>query len=95
MNNTNNFHALTDISKGKNMIWFATYAGAFGYDGSNFTIINDAILGLKDYYELLHIRSKLEDSKGRLWIGNNGISVLIREDDTVINYSKKNNLGLI
>lgn len=36
--------------------------------------------------------SILEDSKGRLWIGNNGIGVLLKDNGTTINFSEKNNL---
>ena len=40
VNPYNNLFAVTVISSGKNnMIWFATYAGVFGYNGSDFTII--------------------------------------------------------
>ena len=74
------------------MIWFGTYASVFGYNGIDFTIINDETLGLNKDIELLHIRSILEDSKGRLWIGNNGIGVLLKEGDSIINFSEKNNL---
>jgi len=93
LNTSDNLFAVTDISKGKNnMIWFATYAGVFGYNGINFTIINDETLGFDRKIEPLHIRSIFEDSKGRLWMGNNGIGVLLKEGDSIINFSKKNNL---
>ncbi len=88
-----NVYAVTDISKGKNnMIWFGTYAGVFGYNGSNFSIINDETLGYDRKIETLHIRSILEDSKGRLWIGNNGIGVLYKEGNSITNFSNKHHL---
>ena len=91
--NPNNLYAVTGISKGKNdMLWIGTYAGVIGYNGSDFTIINDETLGLDIHTEPLHIRSILEDSKGRLWIGNNGIGVLLNEGGRTINFSEKNNL---
>lgn len=91
--NPNNLYGVTSISKGKNnMIWFGTYAGIFGYNGKEFKIINDETLGLNIEVEPLHIRSIFEDSKGRLWIGNNGIGVLLKEGDSIINFSEKNNL---
>jgi ligand-binding sensor domain-containing protein len=93
LNTSDNLFAVTDISKGKdNMIWFATYAGVFGYNGSNFTIINDETLGFDRNIEPLHIRSIFEDSKGRLWMGNNGIGVLLKEGDSITNFSKKHHL---
>ena len=93
LNPSDNLFAVTDISKGKNnMIWFSTFAGVFGYNGSDFTIINDETLGFDRKIEPLHIRSIFEDSKGRLWIGNNGIGVLLKDGDSIINFSNKNNL---
>ena len=93
LNHNDNVFAVTDISKGKNnMMWFATYAGVFGYNGKAFTIINDETLGFDRKIAPLHIRSIFEDSKGRLWIGNNGIGVLLKEGDSIINFSNKNNL---
>jgi len=91
--NPYNVYSVTSLSKGKNnILWIGTYAGVFGYNGSDFTIINDETLGLDITTEPLHIRSLLEDSKGRLWIGNNGIGVLLKEGGTIINFSEKNNL---
>ena len=40
----------------------------------------------------MHIRSVLADSKGRIWIGNNGIGVLLMEGSAITNFSEKNNL---
>lgn len=40
----------------------------------------------------MHVRSILEDSKGRLWIGNNGIGVQLKEKDSIIHFSEKYNL---
>lgn len=74
-------YAVTSISKGtNNMIWFSTYAGVFGYNGKEFTTINDETLRLTENAEKMHVRSILEDSQGRLWIGNNGIGVILRAD---------------
>ncbi len=93
LNPYDNLFAVTDISKGKdNMIWFSTYAGVFGYNGSDFTIITDETLGFDRKIEPLHIRSIYADSKGRLWIGNNGIGVLLKEGDSIVNFSKKHHL---
>lgn len=93
LNLNNNLFSVTGICKGKNnIIWFGTFAGVFGYNGFEFSIINDETLGYDRKINSLHIRSILEDSKGRLWLGNNGIGVLLKEGDSIINFSKKNNL---
>jgi len=91
--NPNNLYAVTGISAGQhNMLWIATYAGVIGYDGETFTVINDETLNLDKEKGVLHVRSILEDSKGRLWIGNNGIGVLLREGNTTINFSEQHQL---
>lgn len=89
---TNNAYGVTDISKDINgKVWIATYAALFNYDGKKVNIFDHKNLKLK-VNEFLHIRSVLADSKGRIWIGNNGIGVLLKEGDTIINFSEKNNL---
>jgi ligand-binding sensor domain-containing protein len=90
--NPNNSYGVTGISKDKDgKVWIATYAALFNYDGKMVNIFDHKNLKLKDN-ELLHIRSVLADSKGRIWIGNNGIGVLLMEGNSIINFSEKNNL---
>ena len=85
-----NLYAITGISTGKNnMQWFGTYVGVFGYNGSELTTINDETLGFTKESEKIHVRSILEDSQGRLWIGNNGIGVLLKSGNSIINFSKE------
>jgi len=83
----------TPTAKGKNgRLWFGTYGAAIGYDGASFSIINNESLGLKEETGYLHIRSIFEDSNGNLWIGNNGIGVLLYDGDTTINFSELHGL---
>lgn len=91
--NPQNVYSVTGISEGQNnRVWLATYAGVFGYNGRDFIIINDETPELEKELAPLHIRSILEDSKGRLWIGNNGTGVLLKEGDSLINFSRKQHL---
>ena len=77
---------VTGICEGKNnMLWMANYGGVIGYDGQSFKFINK-----RDF--AYHVRSILEDSKGRLWIGNNGIGVLLYDGNTTINFTEKKGL---
>jgi ligand-binding sensor domain-containing protein len=90
--NPDNTYGVTDILKDKDgKVWIATYAALFNYDGKMVNVFDRETLKLKNN-ELLHIRSVLADSKGRIWVGNNGIGVLLKEGDTIINFSEKNNL---
>lgn len=84
-----NTYSLTGVSKGKTSVWFATYAGVWGYDGESFSVINDESLGYTNPEKIVHVRSILEDSRGRLWIGNNGIGVLLKSNDKVIHFSQQ------
>ena len=87
LHSNDNLFAVTDISKGQDRIWFATYAGVFGYNGREFSLILDETVGFDRKKGPLHIRSILEDSKGRLWIGNNGMGVLLKEGDAIRHFS--------
>ena len=85
-------YGVTGISKDKKgTIWIATYAALFSYDYKMVNIFDAEKLNLKDN-EQLHIRSVLADSKGRIWIGNNGLGVLLMESNSITNFSEKNNL---
>lgn len=87
-------YAVTAMAEGQqNRLWFATYGAVFGFDGQDFTIINDATLGYHGSEQRLHVRSIFEDSKGRLWIGNNGLGVWLKEGDAYTDFSQK--FGLV
>ncbi len=79
------------------MPWFGTYAAVIGYDGESFTIIDNESLGLVPSKTSdaggVHIRCVFEDSKGNLWIGNNGIGVILHDGDTAINFTEEHGLG--
>lgn len=88
-------YLVTDISRGRNgMIWFGTYPAVFGYDGRNFTILDDRTLGLAAEEEPFHVRSVFEDSRGVLWIGNNGLGVLRYDGRSLSNFTKQHGLSL-
>lgn len=87
-------HATTGITKGKHgAIWVATYAGVFSFSGSGVTTIDGESLGRLEEAGSLHIRSILADSKGNVWLGNNGIGVLRIEGETTIPFSE--DMGLV
>lgn len=87
--NPDNSYGVTGISKDKDgKVWIATYAALFSYDGKMVNIFDSKALHLANN-EPLHIRSVLADSKGRIWIGNNGIGVLLKTGDSVTHFSKE------
>lgn len=89
-------YATTGIARGRGgRVWFATYDAVFGYDGRSFTVIDDERLGHNERTGRLHVRSVFEDRKGRLWIGNNGIGVLLHDGHTATNFTQANGLGFL
>ncbi|WP_166919701.1 ligand-binding sensor domain-containing protein [Flavobacterium poyangense] len=87
--NLNNSYGVTDISMEQDgKVWIATYAALFNYDGKKVTIFDHKTFNLKDN-ELLHIRSVLADSKGRIWFGNNGIGVILKQGNSLTHFSKE------
>lgn len=74
-------------------VWISHYFGVVHYNGKKTTQINDSIMHFDGIKEYMHVRSLLEDSNGRLWIGNNGIGVQLKEKDSIYNFSKK--FGLV
>ena len=90
----NTYSISTPFIKGKNgMLWLGTYCSVIGYNGSEFKIIDNEYLGLK-VGTGLHIRSIMEDSKGNLWIGNNGIGVLKYDGKKIVNFTEQQKLKM-
>ncbi|MFG0257059.1 MAG: two-component regulator propeller domain-containing protein [Phycisphaerales bacterium JB043] len=89
-----NAYSVTGIDQNNNdRIWIATYNAVIGFDGEEFAIIDNESLGLTDDTGYLHVRCVFEDSKGRLWIGNNGIGVIMREGDETTNFTQAQGVG--
>lgn len=83
----------TPFVKSKNgTVWFGTYGAVIGYNGSDFKILDNEYLGLNAETGSLHVRSLMEDSKGNLWIGNNGIGVLTYDGRKTINFTAQQKL---
>ncbi|MFM7051067.1 MAG: two-component regulator propeller domain-containing protein [Planctomycetota bacterium] len=79
---TNDGYSVTGFAKGKGgRIWIATYDAVFGFDGASFTVIDGARMGLREGEGMPHVRCVFEDSRGRVWIGNNGVGVVVVDGD--------------
>lgn len=82
-------YGVTDISIGKDsVVWIATYTALFNFNGKTITRFGNDYFHLKSTEEL-HVRSVLADSKGRVWIGNNGIGVILKQGDSFAHFSKE------
>lgn len=75
---TDNGYSVTGICRGKGArVWIATYGAVFGFDGSALSVIDGSRMGLRKEDGDAHVRCVFEDSTGRLWIGNNGVGVVV------------------
>jgi len=82
-------YGVTGISIDKDgKLWISTYSALFSYDGGMVHVFDNKSLKLKDD-DNLHIRSVLADSKGRIWIGNNGIGVILKKGNSITHFSKE------
>ena len=89
----NHYSISTNFVQSKNgTVWFGSYGAVIGYNGSDFKVINDSLLGLNDKTGHFHARSIMEDSKGNLWIANNGIGVLKYDGKKIINFTEQQKL---
>lgn len=70
----------------------ASYGAVLHFDGSSLEVLDNAALGYGEEKGYLHVRSILEDSKGRLWVGNNGIGVLLEEKGVFTHFSEDRGL---
>ncbi|MFM1867070.1 MAG: hypothetical protein RL591_478 [Planctomycetota bacterium] len=71
-------YSLTGICRGQGgRVWLATYEAVFGFDGHAITMLDGDRMGLRKNDKVPHVRCVFEDSKGRLWIGNNGVGVVM------------------
>ena len=82
---------ISSISKVRNnQIWFGTLdQGVIGINNKTLEKIDDENMGYDGENKFIHVRSILLDSKNRLWIGNNGIGILLKEKDSFSNFSEK------
>ena len=87
------YYISTPFVKGKNgTVWFGAYGAVIGYNGSDFKILDNEYLGLNAETGSLHVRSIMEDRKGNLWIGNNGMGVLKYDGKKVVNFTVQQKL---
>ncbi len=78
-------YSVTGFAKGRGgRIWIATYDAVFGFDGESFTIIDGARMGLREGEGVPHVRCVFEDSRGRVWIGNNGVGVVVIDGNSTV-----------
>ncbi len=87
-------YSVTGFSRAaRGAVWFSMYGAVIGYDGETFTLFDNDRLGLTEETGFLHARCVLEDTRGRVWIGNNGIGVILIEGDNVVHFTQAQGVG--
>ncbi len=90
-NADNIYHPTTKAINGKDgTIWFGTMGAVIGFKDGAFTLIGQKVTGRLN--EPTHIRGIYADSKGNLWMADNGNGVFVYNGDTTINFTKLHHL---
>lgn len=74
------------------MLWFGTFEAAFGFNGESFDIVGRERMGRADEPRDIGIRGYHLDSKGNLWMADNGNGVYVYDGDTVVHFTAMHKL---
>jgi ligand-binding sensor domain-containing protein len=88
------FYPLTsDVMHGKDgSVWFGTFTAAYGYDGESWDIIGRERLGRGDDSAYVGIRGYHLDSRGLLWMADNGAGVYVYDGTEIHHFTAIHNL---
>lgn len=83
------FYPLTsEVMRGADgMLWFGTFNAAFGFDGESFDIVGRERMGRTDDPRDIGIRGYHLDSRGNLWMADNGAGVYVYDGDSVLHFT--------
>ena len=73
-------------------LWFGAFEAAFGYDGESFDIIGRDRMGRTDESRDVGIRGYHMDSRGILWMADNGVGLFAYDGKEVIPFTALHNL---
>jgi streptogramin lyase len=92
-NDDSAYHPTTGAIRGKDgTVWFGTMEVVVGYKNGFFTLIDREVLGRQDDPRPVGIRGLCADSKGNLWMADNGAGVFVYDGDSVINFTRLHHL---
>jgi hypothetical protein len=88
------YYPTTGAVRGRDgTIWFGTMRAVFGFGGAELSIVDRARMGRSEDPREVGIRGLLADSRGRLWLADNGYGVIVLEGDDVTHFTAKHRLG--
>ena len=73
-------------------VWFATMNEIYGFKNNRFTSIGREEMGRQNDERQIGIRGIFVDSKGTLWIADNGAGVFTYDGEEIENFTKKHHL---
>jgi ligand-binding sensor domain-containing protein len=87
------YYPTSKAIKGKDgTIWFGTMEVVIGFKDGAFTLIGREEMGRQNDPRQVGIRGIYIDSKGNLWMADNGAGVFMYNGDTTINFTKLHHL---
>lgn len=92
-NDDSRYHPTTGAIKGKDgTTWFGTMEIVIGYKDGVFNLIDQKKMGRSKDPRQVGIRGLFVDSKGNLWMADNGSGYFVYDGDTVINFTRLHHL---
>ena len=87
------YHPTTGAIKGKDgTTWFGTMEIVVGYKDGVFTLIDRKMMGRNEDQNHIGVRGLYVDSKGNLWIADNGSGYFVYDGTSVSNFTKLHHL---
>ena len=92
-NNKYLYYPTTKAVMGKDsIIWVGTMERVFGLNNNSFISIGRDEMGRQNDSRQMGIRGIFVDSKGKLWIADNGTGIFVYDGKEIINFTQKHNL---
>jgi len=92
-NNKYLYYPTTKALMGKDsIIWVGTMEKIFGLKNKSFISIGREEMGRQNDSRQMGIRGIFVDSKGKLWIADNGAGIFVYDGNETINFTKNHNL---
>lgn len=74
------------------MLWFGTFNAAFGFNGKTFDVVGRERMGRTDDPRDIGIRGYHLDSRGNLWMADNGAGVYVYNGKMVVHFTAMHKL---
>jgi len=86
------FPTTQSIINKDNTIWFGTMEKVFGFKNGSFISLGRKEMNRQNDSRQMGIRGLFADSKGKIWIADNGAGVFVYDGEKLVNFTKEHNL---